>query len=105
MSAMTDFDEPHLVPWFEKHYVCSECSTKWKDEWSCMCNDRCPGCNAETEPTYCTDLSRSLTSDDYRSAAHYITGLLHADGHEITDKDAIEFAQAKMEGGIHRFRS
>ena len=23
---------------------------EWQDEWSCMCNDRCPICNTEIEP-------------------------------------------------------
>lgn len=22
----------------------------WNDTWSCMCNDKCPECNAEIEP-------------------------------------------------------
>lgn len=32
------------------HYVC--CGEKWQDQWSSMCNDRCPSCNAEIEPYY-----------------------------------------------------
>lgn len=23
---------------------------EWSDTWSCMCNDKCPECNAEIEP-------------------------------------------------------
>ena len=23
---------------------------EWADEWSCMCNDKCPQCGAEIEP-------------------------------------------------------
>ena len=26
-------------------YECSECGTKWTDEWDSMCNDRCPKCS------------------------------------------------------------
>lgn len=26
------------------------CNEVWEDQWSCMCNDRCPTCNAEIEP-------------------------------------------------------
>jgi hypothetical protein len=26
------------------------CRTQWTDQWSCMCNDRCPECNHEIEP-------------------------------------------------------
>lgn len=32
------------------HYQCEECDVEWSDKWSCACNDRCPVCNAETEP-------------------------------------------------------
>jgi rubrerythrin len=34
---------------FRNFYECSECGTKWTDEWSCQCNDRCPKCSTETE--------------------------------------------------------
>ena len=37
------------MPWFRKHYNCP-CGTDWSDEWDCLCNDRCPTCNSETEP-------------------------------------------------------
>jgi len=36
--------------WYMNHYRCSECGTEWDDEWDCMCDDRCPRCNAEIEP-------------------------------------------------------
>jgi hypothetical protein len=26
------------------------CGTDWWVEWDCLCNDRCPKCNAEIEP-------------------------------------------------------
>ena len=53
---------------FENHYECcctgepdgtdeseeqdnsAEGPTQWTGQWSCACNDRCPSCNAETEP-------------------------------------------------------
>lgn len=35
--------------WYRNHYKCP-CGCEWDDEWSCMCNDRCPDCNAEIEP-------------------------------------------------------
>ena len=37
------------MPWFRKHHACP-CSTDWWDEWDCLCNDRCPTCEAEIEP-------------------------------------------------------
>jgi hypothetical protein len=39
------------MAWYLKYYECSECGTKWTDEWSCACNDRCPNCHVETEPS------------------------------------------------------
>jgi hypothetical protein len=38
------------MAWYLKFYECSACGTKWTDEWSCTCNDRCPKCRAEIEP-------------------------------------------------------
>ena len=35
---------------YRNFYRCPNDGTKWQDEWSCMCNDRCPKCNAEIEP-------------------------------------------------------
>lgn len=32
------------------HYLCSKDSTRWDARWSCMCNDRCPTCDAVVEP-------------------------------------------------------
>jgi hypothetical protein len=45
------------MAWYLKFYQCSECGTKWTDEWSCACNDRCPKCRAETEPYDDEDLT------------------------------------------------
>ena len=36
--------------WFENHYHCSECGTKWQNEDDCSCNDRCPNCDNEIQP-------------------------------------------------------
>lgn len=35
---------------FINHYRCPNDGTEWADEWDCMCNDKCPKCNAEIEP-------------------------------------------------------
>jgi hypothetical protein len=45
------------MAWFRKLYECDQCGEAWKDEWSCLCNDRCPGCNAEIEPSDHEDIS------------------------------------------------
>jgi hypothetical protein len=35
---------------YRKFYRCEVCGHLWEDEWNCLCNDRCPQCNTETEP-------------------------------------------------------
>ncbi len=35
---------------FRNHYRCPSDGTEWADQWSCMCNDRCPVCGDEIEP-------------------------------------------------------
>ena len=37
------------MAWYRKFYCCP-CGCEWEDEWDCLCNDRCPECNAEIEP-------------------------------------------------------
>lgn len=51
-------DENYEPRWFLNHYECSECGEKWDDEWSCMCNDRCPKCNAEIMPISSEELDK-----------------------------------------------
>jgi len=38
------------IKWYLNEYHCEDCDVSWEDEWSCMCNDRCPKCDTETEP-------------------------------------------------------
>jgi hypothetical protein len=45
------------MAWFRKSYACP-CGEEWTDEWSCLCNDKCPSCNKEIEPD---DDSEDLT--------------------------------------------
>lgn len=41
---------------FTNHYECPECGTTWSDNWSCACNDECPGCGlSDIEPHESTD--------------------------------------------------
>jgi hypothetical protein len=35
---------------FLNFYKCPECGEQWQDEWSCMCDDRCPSCDTSCEP-------------------------------------------------------
>jgi hypothetical protein len=39
-----------VFKWFRNEYACEQCGNEWTDEWSCMCNDRCPECRTENEP-------------------------------------------------------
>ena len=41
-------EQGDFLPWFRKHHTCP-CGTIWWDEWDCLCNDRCPTCDAEIE--------------------------------------------------------
>lgn len=47
--------EPFCTPAYRNTY--EHCGTTWNDEWSCMCNDRCPVCNAEIEPSYSKEIA------------------------------------------------
>jgi hypothetical protein len=49
---------------FRNYYRCDHADSleknrpafEWQDEWSCMCNDRCPICGHEVEPNKSTEL-------------------------------------------------
>ena len=37
------------MEWYKNYYECV-CGCEWTDEWSSMCNDRCPHCDTEIGP-------------------------------------------------------
>ncbi len=41
---------------FRNYYKCPEDGTTWHDDWSCMCDDRCPTCDIEVEPYESEDI-------------------------------------------------
>ena len=42
---------------FVNHYTCPGCGHKWKDVWSCMCDDDCPNCGMRhISPTHSDDI-------------------------------------------------
>jgi hypothetical protein len=45
-SSEPDEDGPRST----NHYLCLKDLTRWDAAWSCMCNDRCPTCDAVVEP-------------------------------------------------------
>jgi hypothetical protein len=46
--AIVQHEEQQDETRFTNFFV--HCRQEWEDEWSCMCNDRCPVCNREIEP-------------------------------------------------------
>ena len=57
------------VPWYLNRYRCEVCAHQWGDEWSCMCDDRCPECDIAMTPYESLDLSRPLSEFDFEYAA------------------------------------
>jgi hypothetical protein len=92
-----DSDEA-VAGWFENTYECSECGTTWTDEWSCTCNDRCPACNVETEPSSSIDLSQPLTKEDYLGAARLLAALPESGPYEVTVEDARPMPKQSWKG-------
>jgi hypothetical protein len=41
---------------FRNYYECPHDGTRWLDDWTCACNDRCPACDAEIEPYFRDDI-------------------------------------------------
>jgi len=46
-EAALDEQPAHFV----NYYDCDNCGHSWEDEWSCQCNDKCPECNREIQPS------------------------------------------------------
>jgi predicted nucleic acid-binding Zn-ribbon protein len=40
------------MAWFCNHYKCANCGSEWSDDWSCMCDDDCPHCDARHMSPY-----------------------------------------------------
>jgi hypothetical protein len=62
---------------YTNHYLCPNDSTRWDDNWSCMCNDRCPNCDAEIEPYASTDnrdQSETIHAPDVYQRANSVEG-------------------------------
>lgn len=47
---------------FRNFYL--HCGWEWQDEWSSMCNDRCPVCNAEIEPCRSEEIRQGVCEVD-----------------------------------------
>jgi predicted nucleic acid-binding Zn-ribbon protein len=43
------------MAWFRNYYQCARCGSKWRDEWSCMCDDDCRRCGARHMSPYESD--------------------------------------------------
>lgn len=53
LTSVFGLEEPDL---YTNHYRCSECGEEWQDDSPHTNNDRCPSCDAETEPYDSEDL-------------------------------------------------
>lgn len=49
------------------HYGCSVCGHHWTDEWSCMCDDRCPECNTSISPYFSEELEAETEEETEES--------------------------------------
>lgn len=63
------------MAWFNKYYRCSN-GHEWQDEWDCLCNDRCPECNEETEPYDHAEIDLDSNEKALQDAGLYGTGLV-----------------------------
>lgn len=102
MNLLSESKKMVCVRWYEKYYVCPECATEWADEWSCLCNDRCPNCNLESSPVSWKDKSRALVPEDYDGAERKLRSI-YADSeqevvHTATSEQARDYAEAQLEG-------
>ncbi|HEV7345848.1 MAG TPA: hypothetical protein VGN60_09500 [Devosia sp.] len=52
------------MAWFRNHYRCGDCGTAWGDEWSCCCDDECPGCGSSDWSPYDSDDLTFITEVD-----------------------------------------
>ena len=40
------------MAWYRNFYHCTDCGTRWEDEWSCCCDDECPVCGSRNWSPY-----------------------------------------------------
>ena len=53
------------MAWYSNHYICEDCDATWTDEWSCMCDDDCPNCDARhMAPFKSDDLTEVIENQD-----------------------------------------
>ena len=52
------------MAWFLNRYRCERCDRTWSDEWSCMCDDECPYCEAgDMSPFKSEDMTEMVVPD------------------------------------------
>jgi hypothetical protein len=91
------------MAWFCNHYWCECCGSEWNDEWSSMCDDDCPVCQARHMSP---DFSDDLTKVVHRRAHSFIV-LLSPEAAEDTPKyepvaefRTLELAEAYVHTGV-----
>jgi LmbE family N-acetylglucosaminyl deacetylase len=52
------------MAWFCNYYECARCGRRWKDQWSCMCDDDCRYCGARHMSPYDSDDLTDVISEE-----------------------------------------
>ena len=59
------FDAEKDMAWYRNFYHCTDCDTRWEDEWSCCCDDECPECGSRNwSPYESEDLTEIILHSD-----------------------------------------
>lgn len=48
--------EPDCAPAIRNTYEC-DCGATWEDIWSCACDDECPECGTDIEPSKSVEIA------------------------------------------------
>ncbi|NEW88600.1 hypothetical protein DU475_15190 [Rhodopseudomonas sp. WA056] len=86
------------MAWFLNHYECYRCNRRWSDEWSCMCDDECPYCEArDNTPVRSNDLTTLVE----RRGAEFV--VLRSPETAEDDPDYFEVARFETEKQANEF--
>jgi hypothetical protein len=59
------------MAWYLNKYKCEDCGVIWEDQWSCGCDDECPGCGDDLSP-FNVDMSAYVEkTEDGTFAVYY----------------------------------
>jgi len=52
------------MAWYRNYYECARCGHRWRDKWSCMCDDDCRSCGARHMSPYNSDDLTEVIKED-----------------------------------------